>query len=76
MAHSPLPPPPSLLTVGEQEIYISNWEHKNEMVDITSEPLRENEASFVHLQHGKSGRNPMLLVNVVGPHHIQVFGAT
>ena len=55
--------------------YLANWEYKNEMVEISSEPFFENEACFVHLQKGETGRNPMLLLNVVGCHYIQVFGA-
>ena len=64
------------MVIRGEKYYLANWEFKNEMVDITSEPFYENESYFVHFQRGVPGRNPMLLVNVVGCHYIQVFGAS
>ena len=39
-----------------KEFYVANWEFKNEMLGISSEPTFENKAYFVHLQKGVHGR--------------------
>lgn len=66
----------AVVKIQKVEFYVANWGIKNDMVGITSEPMWENEAYYVHLQCGKPGRAPMLLVNCVGPHYIQIFGIT
>ena len=52
-----------------------NWEFKNELSGISTEPVAQNNAYFVHLQREVVSRAPMLLATVVGCHYFQVFGA-
>ena len=63
------------VTVGEDKYPVINWEFKNEMCGISSEPNKQGIGYFVHFKSGESGRSPMLLVSVVGCHYFQVFGA-
>ena len=55
--------------------YLLNWEFKNELNGISSEPNRQNVGNYIQLTKGSNQRSPMLLVTVVGPHYFQVFGA-
>ena len=52
-----------------------NWEFKNEMFGISSEPHLQQHSYFIHLKSGMDGRSPMLLAIIVGCHYFQVFGA-
>lgn len=63
------------VTIKGERYIVVNWEFKNGMVGITSEPYQENQGYYVHLKAGNSDRSPMLLVSVVGCHYLQVFGA-
>lgn len=65
----------TIITVGKNDYTVINWEFKNEMCGISSEPNKQGSAYFVHLKSGETGRSPMLLVSVVGCHYFQVFGA-
>ena len=44
-------------------------------VEISSDPVAQNQSYFVHMQKKGHDRAPMLLVAVVGCHFLQVFGA-
>ena len=61
--------------INDQQVHIINWEFKNELGSGGSDAVAQNNAYFVHLKKGESGRSPMLLVSVVGCHYFQVFGA-
>jgi hypothetical protein len=61
--------------INDQQVHIINWEFKNELGSGGSDAVAQNNAYFVHLKKGESGRSPMLLVGVVGCHYFQVFGA-
>ena len=61
--------------IGEEVYAIINWEFKNEMCNISSDPNKQGIAYFVHLRSGETGRSPMLLVSVVGCYYFEVFGA-
>jgi serine/threonine protein kinase len=65
-------------TVVVNGFHIVSWELKNEFYTSRTCPVSQNNAYFVHLQKERRerDRSPMLLVNVVGCHHLQVFGAT
>lgn len=65
-------------TVVVNGFRIASWELKNEFYTSRTCPVSQNNAYFVHLQKERRerDRSPMLLVNVVGCHHLQVFGAT
>ena len=62
--------------INGQTHYLANYEFKNELKGCSSDPVHQNNGYFVHLQkHEKNDRAPMLLINVVGCHYFQVFGA-
>ncbi len=54
---------------------IINWDFKNEMCGISSEPNKQGHGYYVHIQAGSKDRSPMLLASIVGCHYFQVFGA-
>ena len=61
--------------LNDQVHHLLNYEFKHEMKNISSDPFHQNIAYFILLQHIRRQRSPMLLVNVVGCHYLQVFGA-
>ena len=63
------------MVINGQNCYLANWEFKNDLREITSDPILQNNAYFVHLQSGNNHRSPMLLLTVIGCHFLQVFGA-
>ena len=63
------------VSIDEKTYSLVNWEFKNEICNISSEPNQQNQAYFVHLKASDRGCSPLLLVTVVGCHHMQVFGA-
>ena len=55
---------------------LANYEFKNEMKSISSEPNVQNVGYFIHSRKDlPQERAPMLLMSVVGCHYFQVFGA-
>ena len=60
---------------NQQLCHLANWDVKKELRGITSDPILQNTAYFVHLQSGQNHRSPMLLLTVIGCHFLQVFGA-
>ena len=61
--------------VNGQNNFLLNWDFKNELSGIQSEPNRQNIDSYIHLTKGSNEHLPMLLVTVVCQHYFQVFGA-
>lgn len=56
---------------------LANFELKNELCGISSEPNVQNMGYYIHFQSKlDTDRAPMLLISVVGCHYLQVFGAT
>ncbi len=52
-----------------------NFEFKNELCGTRSCPVKQNIGYFQNFKVGDNSRSPMLLINVTGPHYMQVFGA-
>ena len=74
-------PPPKKVSSGRaitdttiqaaMEACILNWKFKNELSGISTEPVAQNNAYFVHLQREVVSRAPMLLATVVGCHYFR-----
>ena len=64
-----------VMKIHGAECFLLNWEFKNELNGISSEPNRQNVGNYIQLTKGSNQCSPMLLVTVVGPHYFQVFGA-
>lgn len=58
-------------TTDERKIAVINFELKNELCGISSEPNLENLGYFIR----SDVESPLLLVTIVGCHYLQVFGA-
>ena len=64
------------VTIDNKTHYLVNYEFKNAIKGVASDPFQQNSAYFIHLQQAENpDRSPMLLVIVVGFYLLQVYGA-
>ena len=65
------------ISVSFENRILVNFEMKRELASDGAEPNLKNIGYFIHFQRSNQNpRAPMVLVSIVGPHYLQVFGAT